>query len=354
MIPDAFPCITKDLPGIGGVIKADPAQFIVEEIPLYDPIGSGQHVYVSMTREGWNTPALQEQLAQVFHLRRIDVGFSGLKDRHARATQTFSLLLPAVEESEVAHRIEGSLPVTVNWVRRHHHKLRTGHLKGNRFQILVDDCPAHSLVHAQEIARVLEVRGIPNYYGRQRFGIQGENIRQGLDVLHGRGPRQPWLRRFVLSAYQAALFNVWLAKRIWRGWFDRLFAGDIAKKSDTGGLFEVVDPVAELSRLNNGMVHSTGPIYGSQMQWARHEPGELEQRVLEQAGITVNMLKRARLDGTRRQARLFPQSLTIESRASGMQFTMTLPKGAYATTVLHEFMKTELGADDLYPTPSLP
>ncbi|HEY64279.1 MAG TPA: tRNA pseudouridine(13) synthase TruD [Caldilineae bacterium] len=337
----SLPFITAELPGIGGEIKAEPAHFIVEEIPLYEPVGEGEHFYVRITREGWTTRALQQRLMQLFGLREIDVGCAGLKDKHARVTQTFSLLLREMDEEAVARRIEEALPVQVVWVRRHRNKLRAGHLLGNRFRIVVLHPHPDALPRAEAIAEALRARGLPNYYGAQRFGVNGDNAQRGREVLFGRGPRERWLRRFLLSAYQAALFNIWLAERIERGWFDRLFTGDIAKKTDTGGLFEVADAEAEMPRFQRREITYTGPIYGARMRWASGIPGELEREVLSAAGVTIEMLRKARLDGSRRAARLFLEDLSIEPHPDGLLFSFTLPKGAYATTVLREFMKTE-------------
>jgi tRNA pseudouridine13 synthase len=339
-IPLSF--ITADLPGIGGEIKAEPAHFVVEEIPLYQPVGEGEHIYVCLTREGWTTRALQKRLTDLFGLREVDVGCAGLKDKHARVTQTFSLLLREVDEATVARRIQEALPVEVAWTRRHRNKLRRGHLLGNRFHIVVLHSEPEAMSRAEAIAWALQARGLPNYYGAQRFGIEGDNARRGREALLGGGPRESWLRRFLLSAYQAALFNAWLTERIQRGWFDRLLTGDIAKKTDTGGLFEVMDADVELSRFQQREITYTGPIYGARMRWASGEPGELERMVLEAAKVTTDMLRRARLDGSRRPACLFLDDLSIASHPEGLLFTFTLPKGAYATTVLREFMKIEV------------
>jgi tRNA pseudouridine13 synthase len=340
----SLPFITADLPGIGGEIKAEPAHFVVEEIPLYEPVGEGEHVYVCLTCEGWTTRALQERLVDLFGLREVDVGCAGLKDKHARATQTFSLLLRDVDEATVARRIEEALPVEVVWARRHRNKLRRGHLLGNRFRIVVLDPEAEAMARAGAIAQAVQAHGLPNFYGVQRFGISGENAKRGHEILLGRGPRKRWLRRFLLSAYQAALFNAWLTERMRRGWFERVLTGDIAKKTDTGGLFEVEDAEVEFPRFQRGEITYTGPIYGARMRWASSEPGELERTVLEAAGVTTEMLRQARLDGSRRPARLLLSDLCIEPRPDGLLFTFSLPKGTYATTVLREFMKTEVMA----------
>jgi len=341
-----LPFITADLPGIGGEIKAEPAHFVVEEIPLYEPVGQGEHVYVRLTRQGWTTRALQQQLIRLFDLREVDVGCAGLKDKHARVTQTFSLLLRDVDETTVAYRIQEALPVEVVWARRHRNKLRRGHLLGNRFRIVVLHPEPEAMARAEATAQALQKHGLPNFYGAQRFGIEGDNAQRGREVLFGRGPRERWLKRFLLSAYQAALFNDWLTERIQRGWFERLLTGDIAKKTDTGGLFEVMDAAIELPRFRQKEITYTGPIYGARMLWASGEPGDLERRVLEATEVTTEMLRQARLDGSRRPARLFLSDLSIEPHPDGLLFTFTLPKGAYATTVLRESMKTEVALPD--------
>jgi tRNA pseudouridine13 synthase len=336
---DALPFITADLPGIGGEIKSAPDHFVVEEIPLYEPSGEGDHVYVQLTREGWTTRALQKKLAGLFHLREVDVGCAGLKDKHARVTQTFSLLLPGADEAVVGRHIGASLPVEVAWVRRHRNKLRVGHLLGNRFYIVVQYPLVDAMSRAETIAEALQARGVPNFYGAQRFGVNGDNALRGREVLLGGGPRERWLRRLLLSAYQSALFNAWLAERIRRGWFSRLLSGDIAKKVDTGGLFDVTDAEAERPRFLRREITYTGPIYGWRMRWASGESGDLERAVLKAAEVATEMLRQARLDGSRRIARLFPWELGAEPHPDGLLFTLALPKGTYATTVLREFIK---------------
>ncbi|MBN1485655.1 MAG: tRNA pseudouridine(13) synthase TruD [Chloroflexia bacterium] len=335
------PRITDDLPGIGGEIKVEPAHFVVEEIPLYEPCGEGQHVYVRLQREGWTTRALLGRLQQLFELEEVDVSCAGLKDKQALATQTFSLLLRELDEESIARRIQEHLPVDVLWVRRHRNKLRQGHLLGNRFRITVLDTQEQALPLAQRIERALQERGLPNYYGPQRFGLGGDNALQGLQVLQGKGPKVRWKRRFMLYALQAALFNLWLAERIRRNWFGQLLKGDIAKKTDTGGLFEVEDLEAEVPRFRRGEITYTGPIYGHKMRWPEGEPGAIERAILEASEIQPAQLKRARLDGSRRPGRLLLDDLQIERAADGLRFSFSLPKGSYATTVLREFMKVE-------------
>ncbi len=338
---DDLPYITSDLPGTEGQIKVEPAHFVVEEIPLYEACGEGQHVYVRLTREGWTTQAVESRLAQIFDLRDVDVGCAGRKDKHARTTQTFSLNLPNAEEAAVARRIQDQLPeLEVQWVRRHRNKIRAGHLLGNRFRIVVLDPEANALPRARAAVEALRQRGLPNFYGPQRFGREGDNAARGRQILlTGGGPRKRWLRRLLLRAYQSALFNTWLVERMGRGWFQRLLVGDVAKKRDTGGLFEVEDGETAQSRFERDEITYTGPIYGSRMWWASGEPGELEREVLGAAEATVEMLDRAHLEGSRRRARLVLDDLQVEAHPDGLLFTFSLPKGSYATTLLREVMK---------------
>jgi tRNA pseudouridine13 synthase len=346
--------ITKDLPGVGGKLRSLPTDFVVEEIPLYDPSGQGQHIYVRLTREGRTTREIQEGLAELFGLREADVGVAGLKDKHARATQVISLWLPTFDETAVKDLIEGNLPVEIVWVRRHRNKLRKGHLIGNRFRIIVRGPEPQSLDRARAIANALKKRGLPNYYGEQRFGLTGTNAQKGFEVLHGRGPRARWLRRFLLAAFQAELFNCWLTERIEQDWFSVLLLGDIAKKVDTGGLFEVKDVESELPRFQRREITYTGPVYGWRMRWASGEPGHLERGILDQAQVTSKMMRRVRLGGSRRPGRLFVDDLEVKRHAEGLLFSFTLPKAAYATTLLREFQKADLPSSVVPVSPGVP
>ena len=343
---EPLPYITPGEPGIGGLLKAEADCFVVEEIPLYEPEGEGEHIYLRLAREGWNTRDIQKALAKLFGLKAVDVGYAGLKDKQARVTQTFSLALRNTDEETMAGRVREALPFEVLGAGRHKNKLKSGHLLGNRFRILVLDPHEDTLSRAEAIRRTLEERGLPNFYGEQRFGARGQNVEKGREALMGKGPREKWLRKLLLSAYQSALFNAWLVERIRNGWFETLLQGDLAKKTDTGGLFEVEDAAVESERFRERKITYTGPIYGAKMRWATGKPGDLEQEVLASRGVSVETLNRARLNGSRRTARLFVGDLEIEEHPRGVCFTFSLPKGAYATTLMREFMKSDEGLPD--------
>lgn len=337
----ALPFFTAQLPGCGGRIKAEPAHFIVEEVPLYSPDGAGSHLYVALRREGWTTRQVVEALARLFDLRPDDIGYAGLKDRHARCTQVFSL--PGLQPA-AAQRIAEALPCEMLWAELHRSKLKPGHLLGNRFQITVTELavpPAEAQQRAEAIAAVLQQRGLPNFFGPQRFGIEGANIPRGRAALLGAGPREKWLRRLMISAYQSHLFNVYLWRRLELGLFDRLLMGDVAKKTDTGGMFDVTDPAAEQPRLDRGEINFTGPLYGHKMWAAKAEAGELEAAVLQEAGLELEQFRRARVEGSRRPGRLLLRDLRLAVDETGLHLAFFLPKSAYATIVVREFTKSD-------------
>jgi tRNA pseudouridine13 synthase len=334
-----LPLVTRDLPGIGGRIKDVPGHFVVEEIALYEPCGAGEHVYVRHRRANRTTRDIVGDLARAFRIDPRGIGYAGLKDKHAVATQTFSLQLFHAEPDEVAQVVSSDVGGEVLDVRRHTNKLRRGHLLGNRFAITVVDAQGGALERARAIAAELEARGLPNFFGPQRFGRDGENVEAGRRLLAN--PRGGWLSALRLSAWQSDLFNTWLVQRLERGRFERVLAGDVAKRLDNGALFDVVDETAENARVLKREITYTGPIFGASMRAASGEPGEIERAAFEASGATIADLARAKLEGTRRAARIFLEDFAVEPVGAGLSLSFRLPKGAYATTALREFMKAD-------------
>ena len=279
---------------------------------MYQPSGQGDHIYVQIRREGLNTRDLVRSLADLFGLREVDVGCAGQKDKQARVTQTFSLLLPGIREEEAGRRIKSNLPVEVLSVVRHGNKLKTGHLLGNAFNIVLQEPIPDAPDRAGEIAAAILSRGLPNYYGVQRFGADGDNADKGREILMGRGPRQHWLRRFLLSAFQSLLFNDYLAERIRRDWFGSLLTGDLAKKTDTGGMFEVTELEKEKPRFMAGEITYTGPIFGH-----KNAPGR--RRTGPPGSVHPGKTRGDRSNASSRQARRLPSSGQVDAAQSGNQ-----------------------------------
>lgn len=339
-----LPYISADLPGIGGKIRSRPKHFVVEEIPIFEPTGEGSHLFVNITKEGYTTRGVSRRLASLFGLGMKDIGYAGLKDKDSRSTQTFSIPLDNLNEevAGMADLIKEHLPVTVNWARQHRRKLRAGQLLGNRFKIIItglDIFNEEALQRAAAIAEELSDSGLPNYYGPQRVGEEGENLRRGYEIIKGRRSLSDrWLRRFLVSSYLSHLCNRYLARRVESGAFDRLLPGDIAKKHDTGGMFVVENLDREQARYEAKEISFTAPIYGPRMWEAEGPSGEFEQEVFDGAGIGLEELGRLGVRGSRRLGRIIPD-LEVAPASDGLRLEFALPKGAYATTVLREIMK---------------
>jgi len=342
----SLPYITDGLEGIGGTIRTRPEDFMVEEVPLYEPSGHGSHLYVNITKRSRTTRDVQVQLAELFKVRPRNIGMAGLKDKYAVTTQTFSILVERydVEPGEALERIEGRLDVKANWAKFHGNKFRAGHLIGNKFKIEITDLripTGEAVERAKRIADVIHKRGFPNYYGAQRMGKNGQNVHQGWEIIQGtRKINDRWLSKLMVSAYQSYLCNRYLAERVRRGLFDTALLGDIAKKHDTGGIFWVNKPEIEQVRFDAHEFSFTAPIYGYKMSQPFGEPGRLEAEVFEESGVPMETFEGMKLTGTRRFGRLTPRIKVAETQ-SGIRLSFMLNKGGYATTLLREFIKAE-------------
>jgi len=334
----ALPFVSDPLPGIGGIIKARPEHFVVEEILPYTACGQGEHVYVTFRRSGWNTADAARAIQQHLDLASTDVGYGGRKDKTAVVEQTFSL---RCGESRPLAEIEGTLaelPFDILAIDRHRNKIKTGHVAANRFTIVVSKPLPDALPRALSIAERLARTGIPNFYGPQRFGHGWQNVQRGFALF----PPSKKVRKnpFMVSVVQSTLFNIWLKQRMETGNYGQLLKGDIVKKTDTGGMFTVEDMAAEAPRFENGEIVYTGPIYGYKMKKAADTAGEVESALLAQYDLGAKDFRPFRAPGSRRPAILRPDDLEIRESSEGLQFTFTLPSGAYATTVLREFTRT--------------
>jgi tRNA pseudouridine13 synthase len=333
------PFITGDLPGIGGTIKAVPEHFQVEETLPYDPCGEGEHVFIKLRRAGWNTVDVAGALGKVFGLKGPDIGWGGRKDKNAVTTQTFSLRLPMdLSLSAVETRLR-SLPFDLIELQRHGNKLKTGHVAANQFRIVVSGLAPQAEEKAAAIAGVLKSNGVPNYYGEQRFGHQFRNLDRAAALVR-RGKTRGKKEAFTVSVLQSALFNYWLIERIRRGHFRMLLQGDVARKTDTGGLFIVEDLEEAAQRFESGRIIYTGPIFGYKMMPAAGTAGDHEEKLLKDFGLAPDIFRPLRAPGSRRVAVIHLHDLALQPVFQGLEFTFTLPAGAYATTVLREFTRS--------------
>jgi len=364
------PYLTAELPGIGGTIKAIPEDFVVEEIPSYEPSGEGDHLFLWVEKRGVAAEELTRHIAKSLDISTGDVGVAGMKDRHAITRQFVSV------PNAVADRVNAvnASDVQVLSVRRHTQKLRTGHLRGNRFRVLVRDVPPNAEQLAAPVLDAMRRHGMPNFFGEQRFGRDQETVRLGVQMLRGelRSPPVHWsrkrfLKKLALSAAQALLFNRYLTRRMADGLLHTVLDGDVmfklVQKGDrsnlperpegcfaqigpvpfleTGGIFYVTDRAAEQARFDARETIHAGPIFGKKTFPAHAEALARESAILAESDITAAQLRSfgPLLSGTRRRNLVYVDDLAITPLPHGLEFRFSLPAGSYATVVLSEFMK---------------
>src|SRR5262249_49115220 len=276
------------------------------------------------------------QIAKRLDISPGEVGTAGLKDRRAVTRQMVSV--PIGVEPRLS-QLDGD-GIRVLRTDRHSNKLRPGHLRGNRFQILIRDLDPAAPERIAPILARLQSDGLPNYYGSQRFGRDGETARLGFALLRkepppelsdGRRPnlRSPFLRKLALSAAQAALFNQVLAQRVLDGLLRRVLPGDVMAKWPFGGMFVAEDLAKEQSRFARREIVHAGPIFGRKTFAAAWEAAARETSVLQRADLPPNAFScfGKLVQGTRRHNLIYVDDLKAEVEGDGLRLTFFLPAG---------------------------
>jgi tRNA pseudouridine13 synthase len=345
------PLLTADLPGIGGRIKTEPEDFEVEEIPAYQPSGSGDFLYLWLEKRDMGAEFFARQVARRLGIPADEVGTAGLKDRRAVTRQMVSV--PARAEARLGDLAGEDLRVL--GISRHGNKLRPGHLHGNRFRILIRGSEPDAGERLGPLLERLRREGLPNYYGPQRFGMEGLTALGGLALLRGQPPtvvsplsgkklqlRSRFQRKLALSAVQSLLFNDCLARRMSDGLLRRVLSGDVMAKWPFGGLFVAEDVPTEQARFDARETVHAGPMFGRKTFAAAGEAAAREATVLEEAGLKPSMFHQFGnlLQGTRRHNLVYLDDFTAAVEPEGVRLTFTLAAGTYATVLLRELMKT--------------
>jgi len=392
--------LTARLPGIGGKIKECPEDFRVEEIPLYPPCGSGDHLFLEVEKTGITTFDLLRRLSRALGVGEREMGYAGLKD--ARATTRQLVSIPHIPpERALGLELEG---IRILSARRHKHKLRLGHLAGNRFAIRVRQVGEEALETSRHILHVLTDSGVPNRFGEQRYGALGNShrigrallrrkfdeaarlmvgeperidnerwrrgaerfaaghLREALEILPGHLrhertlvgalaaghsarrallglPRN--LLRLYLSAYQSHLFDQLVAMRLES--LGTLWAGDLAFKHANGACFAVENPAAEQPRADRFEISASAPLFGFKVLPAGGAAGILEESLLSKEGLRredFRMETGLAMAGERRPLRVPLQGADVRGEGADLVLTFSLPRGSYATSVLREVMKS--------------
>lgn len=343
-------------------MRIDPHDFIVEELPLYEPSGEGTHTFFAIRKRNLSTLEAINQIAPALQVKTRNIGYAGLKDKWAITTQVLS-----VEGISPEQVLSMDLPqIEVQWAERHPHKLRVGHLRGNRFEITLRDVSPMALPEVEKTMLKLATDGVPNRFGEQRFGNKQNSHLIGKAML-----KEEWdvalthiqadetvqlrekqqfssekavdniphrLRKLYLSAYQAYLFNCILESRSPN--LSTLWDGDIAVKHSNGAPFLVEDASVEQPRADAFEISPSGPIFGYKMRKPTGKVQAVEEKLLATEGVKPEAFRKVvgvRLPGTRRPLRMCMELHQVTSVEVGIRINFSLPAGGYATVVLDEF-----------------
>ncbi|RLA74382.1 MAG: tRNA pseudouridine(13) synthase TruD [Epsilonproteobacteria bacterium] len=334
------------------VFNSSPRDFTVEEIPLYEFSGEGEHLILKVRKKELTTWEMLDIISGYIGIRRRDIGYAGLKDKHAMTIQSVSVPVKYREKLEdFTHEKIKILEMT-----QHNNKIRVGHLKGNRFHIRLKKVLGVQKNKLDSVLKWIKINGIPNYFGKQRFGTDGNNWEDGKKLIDGDLKiRDRKTREFLIGSYQSYLFNHWLSKRIeislllekfteteteeilklekgllegakeQEGFF-KLISGDLMMHYPYGRVFYVEDLPKEAERFASKDIAPTGLLPGTKVKRAEGNAGMIESDYDEEMNQS----------GARRYAWIQVTDIEkkyIEERAH-YELSFVLPKGSYATNVL--------------------
>lgn len=344
--------------------RQSPRDFVVDEIPLYPFSGEGEHLVLHVRKKNLSTWQMVDVFSNRLGIKGRDIGYAGLKDKNAQTKQYISVprkYEPSLENFE--H--EGIKILSKTY---HNNKIRVGHLKGNRFFIRLKKVTPVAAAKIGEALKMIKLYGMPNYFGFQRFGLDGENYKKGKAILEGSlKERNKKLAQFYVNAYQSYLFNGWLSRRIEISKLVdgfgvdelpfilslpkeecaamkaqkhpfKLIRGDVMMHYPYGRIFHYVDD-AEPERFNARDISVSGLLSGKRATRAESFAGDIEKEYDRiESGI----------DGARRYGWIFPEEIEGEYKEQEAWYELhfTLPKGCYATVLIEEIAKRTIQTDE--------
>lgn len=289
---------------MAGTLREQLSDFRVYEVFDRTFSGDGEHLYLHVEKRGMNTRDVQSILARHYGVSRLDVGYSGLKDKRAVAHQWFSIRHPKTAQRP-KHENFSILDET-----KHNRKLRPGHHKENRFHIIVRGVPK-----SVRIANNALQQPIPNYFGPQRFGYQNNNLHRAINWVNQSRPRIKIADRSRhLSVLRSFVFNEALATRV------------------RGGTW--------CSSINGDVLHGdfpTGPLWGRGQLPTSGQALAIERKLCEQHSEVCDALEWVGLRQERRALAVQPTGVELEQEENTIELRFALPKGSYATVALNEY-----------------
>jgi tRNA pseudouridine13 synthase len=334
------------------VFNSSARDFTVEEIPLYEFTGEGEHLILKIRKKELTTWEMVDIISNHLGIKKREIGYAGLKDKHAMTIQYISILNVHSPKLESFTHKKIKILETI----RHNNKIRVGHLKGNRFGIRLKKVLGVQRDKLDSVLKWIKDNGVPNYFGNQRFGTDGNNWEDGKRIIDGELKiRDRKSREFLVGSYQSYLFNNWLSKRVELSLllekfsedeveslmglesgslkdtkkqpnFFKILDGDLMMHYPYGRVFHVEDLDTEATRFHSKDIAPTGLLAGNKVKRA-----EGVARVLEEESD-----KEIKQSGSRRYAWIEVRDIEkkyLEDKAH-YEMSFFLPKGSYATNVL--------------------
>jgi len=322
-------------PQATGQLRTEMSDFKVFEKLPFEPCGEGEHLFVHIRKTGANTLVVARELAKYFKVKEGLVSYAGLKDRFAVTEQWFGIHLPGKAVYDLSDlAIDG---VKVLSLKRHNKKLRIGALSGNRFELVL-----RNVSNTDEVLRrwvAVSQFGVPNYFGEQRFGINGGNLERAMELFQGKKVKDKKKRGMYLSAARSEIFNQIISQRIANNQFETLRTGDVFMLAGTQSVFlaDVIDDKIT-QRFQEKDIDLTASLWGAGELMSQGEPQVLEQQIADSHAEFCQGLAKFGLKQERRRIRLSLTQGQIKSEGNTVTLSFFLPSGCYATTILRELI----------------
>ena len=348
------------------IFNKNSRDFLVEEVPLYENSGEGEHLVLKVRKKDMTTWDMLQVMSEHLGVRVRDIGYAGLKDKDGMTIQSISMLKKGIEDKieDFNHN-----KIKILETACHKNKLRIGHLMGNRFFIRLKKVSKTDATILSNILEKIKDEGIPNYFGYQRFGRDKANHEIGREILEGkREERRRKMKNFFISAYQSHLFNLWLSKRVEMSKlfnsfsvdelnlifnysketisqiknqknFCKILPGDIMHHYPHGKAFMINEMIEESRRFQNKEITLTGLLVGKKPIKADGIAGDIERDFFDECQDYLKLMQ-----GSRRLAWIFPNDIEYKYKEEEAWFELNffLPKGSYATVFLEELLHSEV------------
>lgn len=318
-----------------GLIKQTPSDFKVTEVLGFAPSGDGEHDFLWIEKSGANTVWVARSLAKYADVADRDVGYAGLKDRHAQTRQWFSVRRPAGGGTDWQGYQQSGVQILD--ISRNQRKLKRGANSANRFRISVSGVESKQDNVVERLEQI-RGRGVPNYFGEQRFGRDGGNMQLVQSLFNGKRLKRD-KRSIALSSARSYLFNDILQARVIDDNWSTALPGEVLNLDGSGSVFTPDKIDDELrARIDSLDVHPTGALWGKGEPKGQGQAIEYDRDAAARMPDLASGLEKFGLSQARRALRLNVRELTWEFADDGLWLEFELSTGAFATAVLRELV----------------